>query len=191
MSVLRDAMGLGYGTDHFMITGENFPSEWQDDINEYTHDEMHEPEEFLGTPDTLDTKEGWIKRERYIKNENPVGIMSGEEYYRLDQTFSLSGLMESAIENIAKEFNKLQDHLRDSNLTSVHDLDAKYHHIREEIISEIDCAYGVIKEYAYPNDSYSNNKGFQKPEQDLLFNKQPNLGVLDEVKEEDNDDIPF
>ena len=33
MSVLRDAVELGYGLDHFMITGENFPPEWKDDYH--------------------------------------------------------------------------------------------------------------------------------------------------------------
>lgn len=41
MSVLRDAKELGYGLDHFMVTGENFPSEWQDDQNtESNHDDL-------------------------------------------------------------------------------------------------------------------------------------------------------
>lgn len=34
MSVLRDAKELGYGLDHFIVTGENFPPEWEDDNNE-------------------------------------------------------------------------------------------------------------------------------------------------------------
>lgn len=181
MSVLRDAMGLGYGTDHFMITGENFPSEWQDDTNEYTP----EPSEFQGTPDTLNTKDGWIRRKLYIKNEKPVGIMCGEGYYSIDQTLSLDELIESAIKNIAKEFNKLQDYVPANNSKSVKDLDAKYHCIREEIISEIDLTYGVIKEYAHVYE------GYIRPEPDLLFDKKPSLEVVDEVTEGDDDDMPF
>lgn len=42
MSVLRDAIELGYGSDHFMITGENFPPEWQDDYRNVRYENIHE-----------------------------------------------------------------------------------------------------------------------------------------------------
>lgn len=43
MSVLRDAMELGYGLDHFMITGENFPPEWQDQ-DQHSRSNVHDDE---------------------------------------------------------------------------------------------------------------------------------------------------
>lgn len=42
MSVLRDAKDLGYGLDHFMITGENFPPEWQNDFHEHSNNEKND-----------------------------------------------------------------------------------------------------------------------------------------------------
>lgn len=42
MSVSRDAVELGYGLDHFMVTGENFPPEWQNSYqpNHYYDDDQ-------------------------------------------------------------------------------------------------------------------------------------------------------
>lgn len=47
MSVLRDAMELGYGLDHFMITGENFPAEWKDDFHSHRNHDYDESENHL------------------------------------------------------------------------------------------------------------------------------------------------
>lgn len=47
MSVLRDAKELGYGLDHFMITGENFPSEWQDNAYKHSHNECDDEDAYV------------------------------------------------------------------------------------------------------------------------------------------------
>lgn len=90
MSVLRDAMELGYGTNHFMVTGENFPSNWNDPIEkESSYDDEDE-----NCITSLDTTEGWFKRNRFILNtEKDIGAIDGESYYHFNQTMTLDGVV--------------------------------------------------------------------------------------------------
>lgn len=73
MSVLRDAKELGYGSDHFMITGENFPSEWEDNTNvpAYNHeysDKQEHPKEL----NTLSHREYSVNQKDSVKRHNKI-----------------------------------------------------------------------------------------------------------------------
>lgn len=153
MSVLRDAMGLGYGADHFMVTGEDFPSEWEDETNTYADydddgENEHTEPETTKEPSSLDTEEGWIKR-KYVINYNvePVGIMDGVSYYHLNQTFPFNKIMEAGtVDFIREHLNKIQDYIIHNNCTTERDLDSEYYYIKCAIIDQIDYAYKLLKE---------------------------------------------
>ena len=148
MSVLRDARDLGYGPDHFMITGENFPSEWQEDQN-YANDyddmdiPQYEPEieEHLNT---LDTREGWIKRKHFVENEEPIGVIKGVGHYHSDQTTPYSELTENIVKSIEEQLDKLQEYLMANKSTDLTQLNAEYEKCKQSIIKEIDATYATI-----------------------------------------------
>lgn len=85
MSVIRDAMELGYGTNHFMITGEGFP--WNDSEEDSPDYSYQDYENYINS---LDTKEGWLGRERFLKSdsEEGVGRIDQDEYFQYKQTCS-------------------------------------------------------------------------------------------------------
>lgn len=171
MSVLRDAIQLGYGTDHFMITGENFPSSWGDETNPYTHyddDELCIPKK----PGSLDTKKGWIKRKHIVHNDvDSVGMIEGIEYYHIDQTTHFNNVMGNTIELVEKSLNKLSIYIENHAIATEADLDSEYSDITDEIMYQLYFSYQLLKENISFHEHYID----------------PNVKPIGPV----DDDIPF
>ena len=144
MSVLRDAMELGYGTNHFMVTGENFPSNWNDPIEkESSYDDDDE-----NCITSLDTAEGWFKRNRFILNtEKDIGAIDGESYYHFNQTMTLDQFLKASHSNISEKLEAYFSCLKENDFTETSSsLFYLIKGIKDEISNDFEHVHNTVKE---------------------------------------------
>lgn len=156
MSVLRDAMELGYGTDHFMVTGENFPESWEDPVKKRRHPQSEYTEYIpltriqelnnLKSQGCIDTKEGWLSKNKIVcDNEEEYCLISGARYYNQYQTNLLSEVMDKKHSDIENQLDGFFSYMRASNITEEKELDGLFEGLESQILTELNEIRKILR----------------------------------------------
>lgn len=154
MSVLRDAMELGYGADHFMVTGENFPESWEDPVNKRRHHKFRVDDgyrqltdiERLKSQGCIDTKEGWLRKNKIVcDSEEEYCIIRGVEYYNQYQTNLLSEVMDKKYSDIENKFDGFFSYMRASDITEEKELDGLFEGLESQVLSELNEIRKILR----------------------------------------------
>lgn len=149
MSVLRDAMELGYGVDHFMVTGEDFPKDWEDPVKKRRHHQFGlnpsykkpsrvEKLNLLKSQGVIDTKQGWLIRNKIVcDSEKIYCFIDNVQYYNEYQTSLLSEVIDKKQSDIENQIDGFFNYIKASDISEEKELDCLFEGLESQILTEL------------------------------------------------------